>query len=36
MRASVNEAISVQGTFAPGSETLIKDIEVTSDGMPQA
>ena len=32
MRASVNEAISVQGTFAPGSETLIKDIEVTSDG----
>jgi len=32
MRASVNEAISVQGTFAPGSETLIKDIDVTSDG----
>ncbi len=32
MRASVNEAISIQGTFAPGSETLIKDIEVTSDG----
>lgn len=32
MRAETAEAISIQGTFAPGSETLIKDIEVTSDG----
>jgi hypothetical protein len=32
MVASVAEQISVQGTYAPDSETLIKDIEVTSDG----
>lgn len=32
MSAQVAEQISIQGTFAPGSETLIKDIEVTSDG----
>ena len=32
MLASVAEQISVQGTYAPDSETLIKDIEVTSDG----
>ena len=32
MTAQVAEQISIQGTFAPGSETLIKDIEVTSDG----
>jgi len=32
MVASVAEQISVQGTFAPDSETRIKDIEVTTDG----
>lgn len=33
MPAYTAEAISIQGTFAPGSETGIKDIEVTTDGI---